>query len=56
MSTRTTELVARLADAFEFMMDGKAEASPLMLLQDAAETAETPSIAECVPLMAVASS
>jgi len=54
MSTPTTERVARLADAFEFMMDGKAEASPLMLLQDAAETAETPSIAECVPLMAIA--
>jgi hypothetical protein len=54
MSTPTTELVARLADAFEFMMDGKTEASPLALLQDAAETAQAPSIAECVPLMAIA--
>ena len=54
MSTPTTELVARLADAFEFMMDGKAEASPLALLQDATETAQAPSIAECVPLMAIA--
>lgn len=53
MSTPTTELVARLADAFEYMMDGKAEASPLALLQDSVET-ETPSIAECVPLMAIA--
>jgi hypothetical protein len=53
MSTPTTELVARLADAFEFMMDGKAEASPLAALQDAVETAATPSIAECVPLMAI---
>ena len=54
MSTPTTEFVARLADAFEFMMDGKAEASPLALLQDAVETVEAPSIAECVPLMAIA--
>src|SRR6202011_5791243 len=54
MSTPTTELVARLADAFEFMMDGKAEASPLALLQDATESAQAPSIAECVPLMAIA--
>jgi hypothetical protein len=55
MSTHTaTQLVARLADAFEFMMDGKAEASPFAMLQDAAATAETPSIAECVPLMAIA--
>jgi hypothetical protein len=52
MSTPTTELVARLADAFEFMMDGKAEAGPFALFQD--ETAEAPSIAECVPLMAIA--
>jgi hypothetical protein len=54
MSTPTTQLVARLADAFEFMMDGKVEATPLAILQDAVETAETPSIAECVPLMAIA--
>jgi hypothetical protein len=54
MSTPTTELVARLADAFEFMMDGKAEASPLALLQEAVETGEAPSISECVPLMAIA--
>src|SRR5262249_1967284 len=53
MSPPTPELVARLADAFEFMMDGKAEASPLAALQDAVETAEAPSIAECVPLMAI---
>jgi len=54
MSTPTTELVARLADAFEFMMDGKAEAGPLALLQDATESAQAPSIAECVPLIAIA--
>jgi hypothetical protein len=53
-SQPTTQLVARLADAFEFMMDGKAEQSPLAVLQDAVETAEAPSIAECVPLIAIA--
>jgi hypothetical protein len=53
MSTPTTELVARLADAFEFMMDGKAETSPLAALQDAVEAPEAPSIVECVPLMAI---
>jgi hypothetical protein len=55
MSTQSaTQLVARLADAFEFMMDGKAESSPLALLQDSVETAQAPSIAECVPLIAIA--
>ncbi|HXW27185.1 MAG TPA: hypothetical protein VEK73_20740 [Xanthobacteraceae bacterium] len=48
------QLVARLADAFEFMMDGKAEQTPFAVLQDAIEAAEAPSIAECVPLMAIA--
>jgi hypothetical protein len=55
MSTQpATQLVTRLADAFEFMMDGKAEATPFAILQEAADTAEAPSIAECVPLMAIA--
>jgi len=55
MSTQTTnQLVARLADAFEFMMDGKAASSPLALLQEEVETAQAPSIGECVPLIAIA--
>jgi hypothetical protein len=53
-SQPTTQLVARLADAFEFMMDGKAEPTPFAALHEATETAESSSIAECVPLIAIA--
>jgi hypothetical protein len=49
MST-TTQLIARLTDAFEFMMDKKPEPN-LSLLGDE----DTPAnISECVPLMAIA--
>jgi hypothetical protein len=48
MST-TTQLISRLTDAFEFMMDKNPEPS-LSLLGEA----ETPAnISECVPLMAI---
>jgi len=49
MST-TTQLIARLTDAFEFMMDKKPEPG-LSLLGDADAPA---TIGECVPLMAIA--
>jgi hypothetical protein len=53
-SQPTAQLVARLADAFEFLMDGKAEPTPFAAMPEAAGTAGSSSIAECVPLIAIA--
>jgi hypothetical protein len=50
----TAQFVARLTDAFEFLMDGKAQPSPLAALQEAAGGSDSSSIAECVPLIAIA--
>jgi hypothetical protein len=50
MTTQTTQLIARLTDAFEFMMDGKANQG-VSLFGDADSPA---TIGECVPLMAIA--
>lgn len=51
MTTQTTQLIARLTDAFEFMMDGKANQAVSLFGGDADGPA---TISECVPLMAIA--
>jgi hypothetical protein len=48
-SQATTQLIARLTDAFEFLMDGKAQN---VAFDEGADAPAT--IADCVPLMAIA--
>ncbi|HYS48547.1 MAG TPA: hypothetical protein VEM36_07225 [Xanthobacteraceae bacterium] len=50
-SQPTTQLIARLTDAFEFLMDGKAQ--PVAVFGEGGADGKA-SIAECVPLMAIA--